>query len=102
LSSKWLNINEEVAYKKTMNCTNIAELRIGKYLYKIRCTWQNNISNILLDVWKGGSRIIVIKYVCLLHSSAIRYRCIRAVGRTHSVFGGAQSFVSENSINNLI
>jgi hypothetical protein len=27
LSSKWLIVNEEVAYKRIINCTNAAELR---------------------------------------------------------------------------
>jgi hypothetical protein len=36
ISSKWLNFKEDVAYKKTINCTNVAELRnIRKYLYKL-------------------------------------------------------------------
>jgi hypothetical protein len=38
LSRKWLMLNEGIAYKKIINCTNIIELRnIGIYLYKIRC-----------------------------------------------------------------
>jgi hypothetical protein len=42
LSSKWLNINEDVAYKRKMNCTSVVELRnTGKYLYKIVCKWEN-------------------------------------------------------------
>jgi hypothetical protein len=47
LSSKCLNINEVVAYKRILNCTNVADIRnIEKYLYKIRCKWQNKVSNI--------------------------------------------------------
>jgi hypothetical protein len=30
---KWLTVNEEAAYKRTINCTYVVELRnIGKYL----------------------------------------------------------------------
>jgi hypothetical protein len=54
MNSKWLNINEYEAYQKIINCTDVAELRRGKYLYKIRCKWENRISNIQLDVGKGG------------------------------------------------
>jgi hypothetical protein len=44
-SIKWLVRNDEVAYKRLLiNCTNVVELRdIGKYLYKIRCKWENKI-----------------------------------------------------------
>jgi hypothetical protein len=62
LSSKRLNINEEVlvACKRIINSTNAAELRsIGIYLCKIRCKWENKISNTLLNVGKRGSRITV-------------------------------------------
>jgi uncharacterized protein affecting Mg2+/Co2+ transport len=27
LTSKWLNINEDVAHKRTINCNNVADLR---------------------------------------------------------------------------
>jgi hypothetical protein len=43
LSSKWLNINEDVACKRIITCTNVAELRnrpVGKQLYEIRCKWE--------------------------------------------------------------
>jgi HKD family nuclease len=47
LSSKWLVLNEETAYKKIKNCTNAVELRnTGIYLYKIRCKWENKIRNL--------------------------------------------------------
>jgi hypothetical protein len=43
---KWLLINEKEAYKRIINCTNAVEWRnIRKYLYKIRCKWDNNTSN---------------------------------------------------------
>jgi hypothetical protein len=46
LSRKWVTANEEVAYKRILNCTNVVELNIEKYLYKIRCKWENKISNV--------------------------------------------------------
>jgi hypothetical protein len=36
LDTKWLNINEDVAYKRIINCTNFANQRyIGNCLCKI-------------------------------------------------------------------
>jgi hypothetical protein len=47
LSRKWLNVSEELAYKKIINCTNALEIRnIGNYLLKIRCKWENKIINL--------------------------------------------------------
>jgi hypothetical protein len=44
LSRKWLVFNEWIAYKKTINCTNIIELiNIGIYLYKTKCKLENKI-----------------------------------------------------------
>jgi hypothetical protein len=58
LSRKWLRLNEWIAYKKIINCTNITELRnIGSYLYKIKCKWENKIRNLLSEL---GSRAVVI------------------------------------------
>jgi hypothetical protein len=46
LSRKWLFVNEELSYKKIINCTNAVELgNIGNDLYKIRCIWENKIRN---------------------------------------------------------
>jgi hypothetical protein len=42
LSRQWLIINEEVAFKRTVNCTSDAQLtNIGQFLYKIRNKWEN-------------------------------------------------------------
>jgi hypothetical protein len=36
--------NEEVAYKKIINCTNtLVIMNIGSYLYKIKCKRENRI-----------------------------------------------------------
>jgi hypothetical protein len=50
LSRKWQIINEELAYKKIINCTNTVELRnLGTYFCKIKCKWENRIKELLLD-----------------------------------------------------
>jgi hypothetical protein len=50
LSRKWQIINEDVAQKKIINCTNTVELRkLGRYLYKIKCKWENIIKEFQLD-----------------------------------------------------
>jgi hypothetical protein len=54
LSRKWLLLNEGIAYKKIINCTNITELRnIGIYLYKIKCKWENKIRNLSSELGRG-------------------------------------------------
>jgi hypothetical protein len=45
-SIKWTFINEEVAYKRIINCTNVELRNIKKYPYKIRFKWKNKITNI--------------------------------------------------------
>jgi hypothetical protein len=58
LSRKWNRLNEWIVYKKIINCTNIIELRnLGSYLYKIKCKWENKISNLSSEL---GSRTVVI------------------------------------------
>jgi hypothetical protein len=43
-------MNEELAYKKIINCTNTVELRnFGTYLYKIKRKWENRIKEYQLD-----------------------------------------------------
>jgi hypothetical protein len=50
LSRKWQIINEELAYKKINICTNTVELRnLGRYLYKIKCKWENRIQQLQLQ-----------------------------------------------------
>jgi hypothetical protein len=51
LSRKWLMLNEWIAFKKIITCTNIINLRnIGSYLYKIKCKWENKIRNLSSEV----------------------------------------------------
>jgi hypothetical protein len=50
LSRKWQIINEELAYKKNINCTNTVELRnLGTYFYKLKCKWENRFKELQLD-----------------------------------------------------
>jgi hypothetical protein len=54
LSRKWLMLNEWIAYKKIINCTNITELRnIGICLYKMTCKWENKIRNLSSELGRG-------------------------------------------------
>jgi hypothetical protein len=42
LNSKWLNINEDLAYRKIISCTNVNMLKsLGKYSYKTKCKWDS-------------------------------------------------------------
>jgi hypothetical protein len=42
--SNWLNINEDLAYKKIISCNNATRLKaIGKYLFKTKCKWENKV-----------------------------------------------------------
>jgi hypothetical protein len=46
LSRKWQIINEELAYKKIINCTNTVELRnLCRYLYKIKKNGEIELRN---------------------------------------------------------
>jgi hypothetical protein len=50
LSRKWQIINDELAYKKIIICTNNVELRnLGTHLYKIKCKWENRIKELQFD-----------------------------------------------------
>jgi hypothetical protein len=46
LSAGWLKINEEVAYRKIVGCNSIYKLMgLEKCLHRVRCKWENEISN---------------------------------------------------------
>jgi hypothetical protein len=52
-------LNEWIAYKKIISCTNIIELRnMGIYLHKIKCKWENEIRNLSSEL---GSRAVAIR-----------------------------------------
>jgi hypothetical protein len=42
--SKWLDINEDTAYRKIISCTNVIKIKsIGEYLFKIKRKWGNSL-----------------------------------------------------------
>jgi hypothetical protein len=50
LSRKWLKMNEEIAYKKSISCTTNLEIRnTSSYLYKFKRKWENRIKELQLD-----------------------------------------------------
>jgi hypothetical protein len=58
LSRKWLRLSELIVLKKIINCNNGTEFRnIGRYLYKIKCKWENRIRNLSSEL---GSRALMI------------------------------------------
>jgi hypothetical protein len=41
-NDKWLSMNKQIAYRKTLRCTNKDQIRmLGKYLDKVKCKWFN-------------------------------------------------------------
>jgi hypothetical protein len=44
INSNWLNINEDVAYKKITSCNNVNRMKaLGKYILKTKCKWENKV-----------------------------------------------------------
>jgi hypothetical protein len=44
VNSNWLNINEDLAYKKIISCINVNRIKsLGKYLFKTKCKWENKV-----------------------------------------------------------
>jgi hypothetical protein len=42
--SNWLDINEDLAYRKIISCTNVNKIKsLGKYLFKTKCKWENKV-----------------------------------------------------------
>lgn len=40
--NKFWMISDETAYKKIISCTQIIQLKhLGKFMYKLRCKWEN-------------------------------------------------------------
>jgi hypothetical protein len=55
LCSKWLNKNEDIAYNRIINCTNVEDLKfIEKYMYTTICKWKNRIYKVYLEVEERG------------------------------------------------
>jgi hypothetical protein len=44
INKKWLCINEELAYKKIVNCTNKAHIiHLGEYLDEVKHKWESRV-----------------------------------------------------------
>jgi hypothetical protein len=44
INKKWLCVNEELAYKKIVNCTNKAHvIHLGEYLDKVKHKWDSRM-----------------------------------------------------------
>jgi hypothetical protein len=60
-NSNWLNINEDLVFKKII-CTNVNRIKLlGKYLFKVKCKWENKVRGDLkppaprlVREWRGG------------------------------------------------
>jgi hypothetical protein len=45
VNSNWPNINEDLAYKKIIGCTNVNRIKLlGNYLFNVKCKWENRVS----------------------------------------------------------
>jgi hypothetical protein len=41
VNSNWLNINEDLANRKIISCTNVNKIKsLGKYLCRTKCKWE--------------------------------------------------------------
>jgi hypothetical protein len=41
---KWLNMNEDRAYRKIISCTNLTKIKLTKnYLFNTKCKWKNKV-----------------------------------------------------------
>jgi hypothetical protein len=47
IGKKWLNINEELVYRKIKNCTNKTHKNTEKYLNRINLKWENKFIKIV-------------------------------------------------------
>jgi hypothetical protein len=44
VNSNWLNMNEDLAYKKIIICINVNRIKdLGKYLFKTKFKWENRV-----------------------------------------------------------
>jgi hypothetical protein len=44
VNSNWLNINEDLVYKKIISCINVNRIKaLGKYLFKTKCKWEKKV-----------------------------------------------------------
>jgi hypothetical protein len=66
-------INDDVAYKRIINYTDVVELRnIGTYLYKIRCGFENKISKrFIIRNWEGESIIALMMEAVITSETSV-------------------------------
>jgi hypothetical protein len=44
VNSNWPNINVDLTYKKIIGSTNVNRTKLlGKYLFKVKCKWENKV-----------------------------------------------------------
>jgi hypothetical protein len=44
LSKRWLDVNEEVAYRKMLRCTNKMMVKnMGKFLFRVQFKWERKV-----------------------------------------------------------
>jgi hypothetical protein len=50
INKKWLCINDELAYKKIVNCTNkVHIIHLGEYLDKVKHKWESSERKKVID-----------------------------------------------------
>jgi hypothetical protein len=43
--SKWVDINEDIACRKIISCTNVTKIKTtAKYLFKTKCKWETKFT----------------------------------------------------------
>jgi hypothetical protein len=58
-------VEENVAYREALNCTNVAEIKeIGKYLFESRCKWRERVSKTQPVLQMTGVRNVTSRNVC--------------------------------------
>jgi hypothetical protein len=44
MCKRWLDINQEVAYRKMLSCTNKMMVNnMGKFLFRVPCKWERKV-----------------------------------------------------------
>jgi hypothetical protein len=44
MNSSWPDINEDLAYEKIIDCKSVKKIKLlGKYLFKVKCKWENKV-----------------------------------------------------------
>jgi hypothetical protein len=44
MCKKWLDVNEEVAYRKMLSCrSKMMVENMGKFLFRVQCKWERKV-----------------------------------------------------------